>query len=126
MDDVLIDDTLTWLSDYPNEKKDFKKALNCLLREDALDDVIKSCYSTLEGIVRSVLGNKKTLDNNKEELLRTVGLSQGWKSILANYIQYAHDFRHASEQRHQIQKKEAEAYLYMTGLVIRLLSVSSV
>lgn len=95
------------------------------MREDALDDVIKNCYSALEGILRNVLGNKKTLDNNKKELLKTVGLSQGWKSILASYIQYAHDFRHASEQRHLIKKNEAEAYLYMTGLVIRLLIAPS-
>ena len=27
LDDVLVDDALTWLSDYPNEKKDFQKAL---------------------------------------------------------------------------------------------------
>jgi len=54
-------------------------------------------------------------------VLKRIDLSDGWKSILANYIKYAHDYRHASEDRHEIKKREAEAYLYMTGLMIRLI-----
>ena len=75
----------------------------------------------MEGVTREILGNSKTLDNNKDELLKKIDLSTGWKSILANYVRYAHSCRHASEERHDIEKREAEAYLYMTGLMIRLL-----
>ena len=121
LDESLIEETLTWLNDYPDERKDYQRALECYLKEDSLADVIKNCYLAIEGLTRKILGNDKTLDNNKEQLLRKIDLSDGWKSILANYIKYAHDFRHASGQRHDIKNQEAEGYLYMTGLIIRLI-----
>jgi len=85
-----------------------------------LADVAKNCYSAVEGIARHILGNTKNLDNNKDALLSKIGLSDGWNAILGTYIKYAHDYRHANEQRHEITRQEAEAYLYMTGLIIRL------
>ena len=120
MDKPLIEGTLTWLNEYPNERKDYEGALQIYLAGESLPDVIRNCYSAVEGVVRNVLGNDRTLDNNKDELLKQMDLSDGWKSILATYIKYAHDYRHASAGRHEITKQEAEAYLYMTGLIIRL------
>ena len=121
LDKPIIEETLTWLSDYPNESKNYRTALQCYMAEGSLTDVITNCYSAIEGMARNVLGNQKTLDNNKDELLAKIELSDGWKSILANYVRYAHDYRHASPERHDITKQEAEAYLYMTGLIIRLI-----
>jgi hypothetical protein len=120
LDDALIDEALTWLNEYPNEKKDYEKALKSY-EDKSMGDVIRNCYSAIEGLARNILGNNKTLDNNRNELLAKIKLSEGWKAILANYITYAHNFRHASEQRHSITKQETEAYLYMTGLIIRLI-----
>ena len=121
LDESLIEETLTWLNDYPDERKDYRRALECYLKEDSLADVIKNCYLAIEGVTRKVLGNDKTLDSNKEQLLQKIDLSDGWKSMLATYIKYAHDYRHASGQRYEIKKQEAEGYLYMTGLIIRLI-----
>lgn len=120
LDETLVDETLGWLSKYPDEKKDYQKALEFYIRGTALTDVVRNCYTAVEGLARNVLGNSKTLDNNKAELLKKMVLSDGWKSILSSYINYAHEFRHASESRHDIAKQEVEAYLYMTGLIIRL------
>jgi hypothetical protein len=120
LDKSLVEETLTWLNEYPNERKDYQAALQIYLAGEPLPDVIRNCYSGVEGVVRNVLGNEKTLDNNRDELLARMTLSDGWKSLLANYIKYAHDYRHASPERHDITRQEAEAYLYMTGLIIRL------
>ncbi|MHC4327352.1 MAG: hypothetical protein ACYSWW_04415 [Planctomycetota bacterium] len=120
MDKPLIEETLTWLSDYKDERKDYRTALQYYSEGNSLGDVIQKCYLAIEGVARRVLGNKKGLDNNKDELLAKMNLSDGWKPILATYIIYAHDYRHASAKRHEITKQEAEAYLYMTGLIIRL------
>ena len=109
------------LEDLPDEQRDFKAALKAYTANSNLGDVIKNCYSALEGTARNILGNSRTLDNNKDELLRKIDLSAGWKSIVAKYIDHAHEFRHASKNRHTIPRKEAEAFLYMTGLLIRLL-----
>ena len=121
LDKPLVEETLTWLDSYPNEGKDYRQALEYYAAGDSLGDVVKSCYCALEGTARQVLNNTKTLDNNKDEILKRVGLSDGWKAMLATYVKYAHDFRHASENRHAITRAEAEAYLYMTGLLIRLI-----
>lgn len=121
LDISLIEETLTWLTDYPDERKNYLTALEHYSRNQSSPDVITNCYSAIEGVTREVLGNKKTLDNNKDELLKKMDLSDGWNRILATYINYAHDYRHASEQRHEIKQQEAEAYLYMTGLIIRLI-----
>ncbi len=120
LDKPLIEETLTWLKQYPNERKDYRTALQNYLEGTSLSDVISNCYSAVEGVAREVLGNERTLDNNKDELLSKINLSDGWKSLLANYINYAHDYRHASSERHDVTTQEAEAYLYMTGLIIRL------
>jgi len=120
LDKPLMEETLTWLNDYPNERKNYQGALQFYLAGEPLPDVITNCYSAVEGVVRAVLGNGRTLDKNKDELLSRIDLSDGWKSMLATYIKYAHDYRHAFKERHEIKKQEAEAYLYMTGLIIRL------
>jgi hypothetical protein len=117
LDEHLIDETLTWLVDYPNEREDYKKALK-FYEGKSFADVIKNCYTTIEGITRKFLGNDKTLDNNKDELLSKIGLSSGWKAIVANYINYAHDFRHASKERHKITKQELDVLdLGFVGMV---------
>lgn len=92
LDKPLVEETLTWLNDYPEERKDYRSALECYFGKECLSDVIKNCYLAVEGTARKVLGNRKTLDNNKDELLKKIDLSDGWKSILAIYIKYAHDY----------------------------------
>lgn len=121
LDKPLIEETMTWLKEFPDEERNYRTALQCFITGEALTDVITNCYTAVEGVVRNVLGNNRTLDNNKDELLSKIDLSDGWKPILANYINYAHDYRHASTERHEIEPREAGAYLYMTGLIIRLI-----
>ncbi|MFQ5861963.1 MAG: hypothetical protein ACE5IC_02475 [Candidatus Brocadiales bacterium] len=121
LDETLVEDPLDWLDDFPDEKQDFLKAID-RYSTNKLDDVVINCYLVVEGLVRKVLQNNRTLDNNREELLRKVGLSQEWKAFLSNYINYANEFkRHASDRRHTISPSEVEAFLYFTGLLVRLI-----
>jgi hypothetical protein len=120
LDEPLIGEVLTWLKGYPNEEKDYRAALHHYMTGDSLPDVVKDCYSAVEGIARSILGNTTRLDKNVDALLAKIGLSDGWKQVLTDYVKYAHDYRHADPVRHDITSQEAEAYLYMTGLIIRL------
>lgn len=121
LDEKLIEDPLEWLVKYPDEEKDFRKAIKSY-SEKRYDDVILNCYLSIEGLARKILTNGKTLDNNREDLLKIIGLSQEWKSFLNNFINYANEFkRHASEKRHRINPLEVEALLYFTGLMVRLI-----
>lgn len=120
LDEKLIEEPLDWIDEFPSTKEDYKKALSSLLKKD-YPGVVDHCYLSFEGLVRSLLKNNKTLDNNKQELLKKLELSQQWKSFLDKFTDYANEFkRHASKNRDKIKPLEVEAFLYLTGLLIRL------
>ncbi len=120
LDDKLVEDILDWLNDYKDEKKDFDRALKAMMKKD-YNEVVSNSYKCIESLVRNMLGNSKTLDNNKELILSTLKLSKEWGAILNGYLAYANEYgKHGSKKRHDVDPNEAEAFLYMTGLVIRL------
>jgi hypothetical protein len=120
LDESLIEEPLGWLVDFPNERADYLKALTGYTSK-RLDEVIINCYLAVEGIARQILGNSRTLDNNREDLIKKIGLSQEWKGLLSNFINYANEFkRHASEKRHDLNPVEVEGFLYMSGVILRM------
>ena len=121
LDEKLIEDPFDWLNEFPDEKKDFADALSHYIKKN-YGDVVSNCYLVVEGLARRILNNQRTLDNNRDELLGKLRLSQSWKSLLNNYTNYANEFkRHASNKRHSINPQEVEAFLYLTGLLARLI-----
>jgi hypothetical protein len=121
LDTGLIELSLNVLKLYPDEEKDFGIALQNSNSNNKYG-VVEYCYRCLEGLSRKILGNNKTLIDNKRELLKKISATDNWKRILANYIEYGNEYgRHASTKRHDITEKEAEGYLYLTGLLIRLI-----
>lgn len=120
LDQVLVKDLLDWLNEFPNEKKDFDNSLKAFMTK-RYNDVIADCYNCVEGIVREILENNKVLDNNKDEFLKKLKISQEWKSIVNGFINYANEYkRHASDNRYKVNPNEVEAFIYLTGLIIRL------
>ena len=125
LDQSLIEEPLKWLKAFANVRTDYLKALEGYINK-RLDEVIIHCYIAIEGITRETLGNDRTLDNNRENLLQKIGLSQEWKALLNNFITYANEFkRHASEKRHNINPAEVEGFFYMSGVLLRLITVAS-
>lgn len=125
LDTALVEEPLVWLTDYPNERADYTKALAAYSGK-RLDDVVINCYVAVEGIARAILSNTRTLENNREDLMKQLSLSQPWKALLSNFINYANEFgRHASQNRHDLNPVEVEGFLYMTGVVIRMCVLSA-
>jgi hypothetical protein len=65
------------------------------------------------------------LSSNAELFLSKLGVSEEYKKLLRGYIDYANRFRHApskTKPRPGIQYKEAESFIYMTGMFLRLAS----
>lgn len=125
LDVKLIEEPLKWLQDFPNEKADYLKSIKGYANKQ-LDVVIINCYIAVEGLARVILENQKTLDNNREGLMKTLGLSQEWKALLSNFITYANEFkRHASENRHNLNPVEVEGFLYMTGVLLRMATLAT-
>lgn len=126
LDRAAVLDPLDWLEDYKTTKELFEGALTEYLRKDYEDSITKA-YSPLESLVKTVLdSNKKSLDNLIPSLLPLLNLPVQWNAILKHFCDYAHEFssRHGKKDEDindEIDPKDAEAYMYFTGLMIRLI-----
>jgi len=120
MDSKLVEEPLEWLRCYPTIRADFCKAVKAFATK-RYDDVVGDCYNVVEGYARLLLSNEKTLRNNAEEMLRCMRLGAGWDVILKKHITMADEYkRHASNSKKDVAEHEAEAFLYLTGLLVRL------
>jgi len=128
LDEKLIFEPLEWLDDYPKTKIFFEGALKENLQKDYPDAITKS-YSALESLVKTLLNNNTNLNKNIPKLLEKLNLPDQWGKILFNFCDYAHEFssRHGKEEGTKplkINSEIVEAYIYFTGLIIRLIIVS--
>ncbi len=83
LDKELIGYSISLLNEYPDEDKDLRTALDNY-RTGSKYGVIEFSYRCIEGLARQILKNKKTLIDNKGEIIKASGLSDHWKKILAN------------------------------------------
>ncbi len=129
LDEALVNENLKWLSDskYSTVLAPFEKGLGHYLeaqrQPEKLADVITDMYEALEKMARITNGNNKTLGQNAEQFIGNLNLSEYYKTMLREYTKYAHEFRHAVEQgkeRVPPLPNEVEAFVYTTGLFIRL------
>lgn len=121
LDHGLIEDPFRWLDAAPEPKELFRKSVVDYAQKRYSDSVAGG-FKTLERLAAITLGNERTLDNNKGELLQRLGISPQWRSLLNNFMQYANDFaRHASQPQAQLEPAEVEAFLYLAGVFVRLI-----
>jgi hypothetical protein len=133
LDDRLVNDSLHWVRDkgYENVSAPLEKALRHLLdvkkRPDLGEDVITDAYEALEALAGIVTGRPQSdLSANRELFIKNVKASDAYKKLLREYIEYANVIRHAKEQsqpRPKVSLAEAESFLYLTGIFIRLATV---
>jgi len=127
LDKTLVADVLDWVQDQPAVRQPFEKALRHLLRgqtEPALrGDAITDAYEALEALAKTFTGRDVDLSANCEQFIRKVKVSEEYKRMLKNYIDYACRFRHAVSEmnpRPDVSFRETESFVYLTGLLLRL------
>jgi hypothetical protein len=131
LDQALVDDPLRWLRlkpEYETVIAPFEKSLRHLVqaknRPELYQDVIRDAYEALEALGNIVTGRKgKDLSANRDLLIKRLGIGDKHKNLLAAYINFAHEYRHAEEQagaRKAVGLREAESFVYLTGWFIRL------
>jgi hypothetical protein len=122
-------ESLKWLREknYRTVLAPFEKGLEHLLRARAkaelLSDVVTDSYEALEALGKILTGKDKTLDANRELFLSKVNASDEYKRILHQYCEYAHNFRHGAidpTKKPSITYSEAESFVYLTGIFLRL------
>ncbi len=100
----------------------FERGLSHYL-EDRLSDTVTDMYEALEALARIATGRDRELSGNREMFVSRVRASDYYKQLLRDYITYANQYRHAAQQnrpRPPLSEPEVEAFVYLTGLFIRL------
>jgi hypothetical protein len=125
LDEKLIDDNLTWLDAYPTTRKFYRAALDyfgsSISDPQARKDVLTNAYASVEHFTKQVLGNEKNFENNSNELVTKLSLPKEYLNIFHYYKQIAHGYasRHGTDAE-PLPHPETEAFVYMTGLILRL------
>jgi hypothetical protein len=130
MDKTLINDTLSWLEgkNFSVVHQPFEKGLSLLLQSTRnpklLNDVVTDMYEALEAFVKIITRRpNKDLSASAELFLSQLKVSGSYKRILKEYVAYANLFRHGQAEqtsRPNIGIHEAESFVYLTGVFIRL------
>jgi hypothetical protein len=129
LDEELVNEPMKWLADpkYKNVLQPFQKGLRHYLEttkdQSKLPDAITDMYEALEALARIANGNDKNLSANAAQFVDKLGLSEYYAKMLNEYCQYAHQYRHAvrqAKERIPPKPQEVEAFIYTTGLFIRL------
>ena len=129
LDEALINDQMAWLrrSGHDTVLEPFAKALRHLLesesRPELLSDVITDAYEALEALAKKVTGKNWDLSTAKQLFIKEIGAGKFHEHLLSRYIDYAGDYGHAKKDgppRPPPSKTEAEFFVYLTGLFLRL------
>jgi len=130
LDKALVDDVLGLIQTTASQgiNHAFTKGLHHLLsstkKPELLSDVVADMYEALEALAKIVCGNDKDLSANREALVSKLNLSENYKQIMKQFIEYANDLHRHAGERGQTKpapvRREVEAFMYFTGLIIRL------
>lgn len=125
LDDPLVSQVLVWLEHVPSARERFAAALTLYGKPDRVRDVADNLRRALEETLRHVLGNAKSLENQKSELgtyLKARGVASevanGYWHLIDLYSKFQNDrVKHGDK----VLEKEIELVLYLTGTFIRFL-----
>jgi hypothetical protein len=128
LDEALIDDNLGWLAAYPTVEKPFVQALTMYLEKQPNEqrNLLDNLRFAVEQLLRVVLKNEKSLENQKDAFLAWLKDHGLHSSIISMYhvllfdrfTKYQNDAVKHSEQYSPL---EIEFMLYLTGTFIRLI-----
>jgi hypothetical protein len=130
LDEKLVNNVLHWLREakYQAILNPYEKGLGHLLQSfkkpAVLPDVVTDVYEALEALSKIVTERPdRDLSSNREVFISKVKASEAYRTLLKDYIEYANLFRHAetpTKPRPAITEREAESFVYLTGVFIRL------
>lgn len=127
LDEKLVEEPISWLKDRPTVAKHYKQALAIYLSKDQSKyrNLLDNLRLALEQLLRILLGNKKSLENQKEPLLRWLKergahpqVINMFHDLLARFTQYQND---AVKHGDNWSCSEIEFMIYVTGVFMRFL-----
>lgn len=129
LDEALVNENLKWISNLHLDQilvpfeKGLKHFLEAQKQPEKLADTVTDMYESLEAMANITCDNDRDLSANREQFINKLVLSNYYKKMLHEFIEYANQYRHAmkpGEKREPPKRNEVEAFFYTTGLFIRL------
>jgi len=135
LDEALVNENLKWLADkgYQDVLVPFEKGLRHFLeaaeKPERLGDTVTDVYEAVEALAKSVTGRDRDLSANAQLFISKLKVGEYYKKMLNDYIEYANNYRHAAKLgkgKKPLLRNEVEAFIYTSGLFIRLAVQQSV
>ncbi len=127
LDDALLGEPFSWLSDYPITKDLFTRSLKQYSDQNYARDTADNLRKSFEEFLHEFFGNKKNLANNISEVgkyIKEVGGSEEITSIFKGIINAYASLNNKDVKHHdKLNPMFLEFLLYQTGLFIRMLIV---
>lgn len=128
LDDEVVNVALNWLTYYPEVSKIFNQSLKDYLLFDGTDTAARSIYdnlrASLEKLIKLVLNNNRSLENNKNDLkswLKDNGVHPNLTNMLSHiineYCYFMNDVKHVSNY----SGNDLEFMIYQTAIIIRMI-----
>ncbi len=126
LQEVLVEDNLLWLSEFPETQKLFTGALNdyASSRSDEIKrkNAMSNSFQAVEQFARTFLQTDKAFDNIFNELMDSLSLHPHWKQICNRWNELAKEFaRHSGRDGTMPSQEDVEAFIYLSGLLLRLM-----
>ena len=126
LDERVVNTDLKWLSNYPKALTAFEKALVQSSDSAKQREVLGSLRVSLENFIKQLLGNRKSLENNKETLLKWMDAhdtNTETRQMMRQLFQFYCDYQN-NYVKHGDGWKPAEVdfILYLTATFIHLLA----
>lgn len=128
LDEAVIESNLTFLQAYPKVLKPFETALTMYSSKEVNQqrNMLDNLWFALEEMIRTVLKNEKSLENQKEPLLAWlrakgahVQIINMYFDIQARFAQYQNDA--VKHKEDQYTPAEIEFILYLVGTFLRFI-----
>ncbi len=128
LDDRLVNDNLTGLQDYPESLKAFEQALSIYLSGDKpkYRNLIDNLRVAIEQLLRKVLNNQKSLENQSKELdswLEKHGVHKQIRNLYGQFLFGPYTALQNDVAKHgdeELLPDEIEYLIYLTGTFMRL------
>lgn len=129
LDDALVSEPLEWLKGYPQAHKTYCIALKQYADGIYIRDVADNLRKALEAFLQEFLGNTQNLESNKNNICRYLG-EQGVDAGVSGLFQplinaYKNINDRIAKHNDAVDEKLLEFLLYQTGVLIRMVLVTS-
>jgi hypothetical protein len=125
LDEKLVNDNLDWLLQYPKSYEAFKSALLKYGKKEEERDVVDNLRLSLELLIRDILNNKKSLENQKNEIgifLKSKNVSAEISNLFWTTLDYYAKYQNnKAKHENTVPSNEVEFILYLTGTLMRFL-----